>query len=196
MASSDFDDDNLVQSYPFLASILLIFIIIYLILSLKRIFYEVPFSNDKKYKNCKCKKCIERYNKFLEYTKNENINTTFYIYLTITVVCAICFAVLCVKIANTKQKVFDPYEILNIPESASNKEIKKAYNKLVLKYHPDKSHEKNAKEKYIEVTSAYKALTNEKGKENYKTSKRTLYKSKCYSKETFKRIQNGFCRRS
>ena len=51
MASSDFDDDNLVQSYPFLASILLIFIIIFLILSLKRIFYEVPFSNDKKYKN-------------------------------------------------------------------------------------------------------------------------------------------------
>ena len=168
MASSDFDDDNLVQSYPFLASILLIFIIIFLILSLKRIFYEVPFSNDKKYKNCKCKKCIERYNNFIQYTKKENINTTFYVYLAITVICAICFAILCVKIANTKQKVFDPYEILNIPESASSKEIKKAYNKLVLKYHPDKSHEKNAKEKYMEVTSAYKALTNEKGKENYK----------------------------
>ena len=105
MASSDFDDDNLVQSYPFLASILLIFIIIFLILSLKRIFYEVPFSNDKKYKNCKCKKCIERYNNFIQYTKKENINTTFYVYLAITVICAICFAILCVKIANTKKKV-------------------------------------------------------------------------------------------
>jgi translocation protein SEC63 len=40
-------------------------------------------------------------------------------------------------------KVFDPYEILNIDASASNREIKSAFRKLSLIYHPDKNKNDN-----------------------------------------------------
>jgi preprotein translocase subunit Sec63 len=35
-------------------------------------------------------------------------------------------------------KPFDPFEILNVPRDASDRDIKKAYRKLSLVYHPDK----------------------------------------------------------
>jgi len=35
--------------------------------------------------------------------------------------------------------VFDPYEILEIEKTAETKEIKKAFRKMSLKYHPDKN---------------------------------------------------------
>lgn len=35
-------------------------------------------------------------------------------------------------------KPFDPFEILGVPRDASDREIKKAYRKLSLVYHPDK----------------------------------------------------------
>ena len=59
----------------------------------------------------------------------------------------------------------DPYEILGVDKSASDKEIKKAYRKLALKYHPDKSpgHE----DKFKEVAEAYDTLSNPNKKAAY-----------------------------
>jgi DnaJ-class molecular chaperone len=53
------------------------------------------------------------------------------------------------------------YKILEVSPSANEQEIKKAYKRLSLKYHPDKNrgNEKQAKEKFIEVSEAYSALT-------------------------------------
>ena len=52
------------------------------------------------------------------------------------------------------------YEILNIRENASEREIKIAYRRLAIKYHPDKNKSINAKQKFIEIKSAYDILSN------------------------------------
>ncbi|XP_033726545.1 uncharacterized protein LOC117316145 isoform X2 [Pecten maximus] len=50
-------------------------------------------------------------------------------------------------------------EILGVSEGANEDEIKKAYKKLALRYHPDKNDSKDAKEKFQEISYAYKYLT-------------------------------------
>jgi molecular chaperone DnaJ len=53
----------------------------------------------------------------------------------------------------------DYYEILGVERNADADEIKKAYRKLALKYHPDRNpHDKSAEEKFKELGEAYEAL--------------------------------------
>jgi DnaJ-class molecular chaperone len=54
----------------------------------------------------------------------------------------------------------DPYEVLGVPRSASEAEIKKAYRKLAKKFHPDSNKsDPKAKEKFAEVSAAYDLLS-------------------------------------
>jgi curved DNA-binding protein len=55
-------------------------------------------------------------------------------------------------------KYKDYYAALGVDRTASPEEIKKAYRKLARKFHPDVSKEKNAKEKFQEVSEAYETL--------------------------------------
>lgn len=59
----------------------------------------------------------------------------------------------------------DYYKLLNLQKGASDDDIKKAYRKLALKYHPDKNKEPGAEEKFKEVAEAYEILSDPKKKE-------------------------------
>ena len=53
----------------------------------------------------------------------------------------------------------DYYKTLGVAKTASASDIKKAYRKLAVKYHPDKTKDdKAAEEKFKEVTEAYEVL--------------------------------------
>ncbi len=61
----------------------------------------------------------------------------------------------------------DYYEILGVEKSASADQIKSAYRKMALKYHPDKNKEKDAEAKFKEINEAYQILSDPKKKQAY-----------------------------
>ena len=63
----------------------------------------------------------------------------------------------------------DYYKILGVKRDASKNEIKRAFKKLSLKYHPDKNKDnpEKAKEKFIEIANAYEVLSDEKQRKIY-----------------------------
>lgn len=62
----------------------------------------------------------------------------------------------------------DYYEILGVPRSASVDDIKKAYRKLAMQYHPDRNpNSKAAEEKFKEINEAYEVLSNEEKRMRY-----------------------------
>jgi molecular chaperone DnaJ len=62
----------------------------------------------------------------------------------------------------------DFYEILGVSRTADDAEIKKAYRKLAIKYHPDKNQgDKAAEEKFKEAAEAYETLSNAEKRQRY-----------------------------
>lgn len=61
----------------------------------------------------------------------------------------------------------DYYKTLGIQRDASDEEIKKAYRRLALKFHPDKNPDTNAEEKFKEIGRAYEILSDKKKRDTY-----------------------------
>ncbi|MFN4255529.1 MAG: DnaJ domain-containing protein [Saprospiraceae bacterium] len=56
---------------------------------------------------------------------------------------------------------------MQIPPTSTLEEIKKAFRKLALQYHPDRNKESNAHEKFIEITEAYEVLKDDEKRKEY-----------------------------
>lgn len=61
----------------------------------------------------------------------------------------------------------DYYSILGIEKGAADEDIKKAYRKQALRFHPDKNKSPQAEEKFKEVAEAYEVLSDPKKREIY-----------------------------
>ncbi len=59
------------------------------------------------------------------------------------------------------------YDILGLPKTASTEEIKKAYRKKALEFHPDRNKSADAESKFKEINEAYEILSNPQKRQNY-----------------------------
>lgn len=83
----------------------------------------------------------------------------------------VLFAYQCLQLPQYLEKnlaSYDPIDILGVPPDASEDDIKKAYKKLSLQWHPDKNptNREEAELKFIEISKAYRSLTDPKAKAN------------------------------
>ncbi|NRB79859.1 MAG: DnaJ domain-containing protein [Saccharospirillaceae bacterium] len=62
----------------------------------------------------------------------------------------------------------DYYEVLNVAKDADKKEVKKAYRKMAMKYHPDRNpDDKSSEDAFKEVNEAYEVLSDEQKRGAY-----------------------------
>src|SRR5690242_11004852 len=63
----------------------------------------------------------------------------------------------------------DYYDVLTVNRNASKEEIKNAYRKLALQYHPDRNKEPGAEAKFKEISEAYAVLSDDDKRKRYDT---------------------------
>ena len=80
------------------------------------------------------------------------------------------------------EKDEDPYEILGLTSEATESEIKKAFHKAALKYHPDKQNteedKKNASQVFVKISAAYDLLTDPVKRYDWRQRKEELDRKK------------------
>src|SRR5512136_2998309 len=63
----------------------------------------------------------------------------------------------------------DYYEVLGVQKNATKDQIKDAYRKLAMQYHPDRNKSPEAEEKFKEISEAYAVLSDDQKRQQYNT---------------------------
>lgn len=86
----------------------------------------------------------------------------------------------------------DYYKTIGVSKGASDEEIKKAYRKLAMKYHPDHAKgDKSAEEKFKKISEAYAVLSNKKKRKEYDTFGSTRFKQQYSQEDIFRGFNFG-----
>lgn len=119
---------------------------------------------------CKCSLCQDKVSP-VHAARASRFSCRTVFHLLLCIVLAGCLLFTFQQIATASQgeiRRFDPFAILEIPQDATDKDIKSAYRRLSLKYHPDKNpNDTLAMGRFMQITKAYEALTDSRAKENY-----------------------------
>ncbi|XP_018612284.2 dnaJ homolog subfamily B member 9 [Scleropages formosus] len=76
-------------------------------------------------------------------------------------------AFVCIVVLRMAVAADDYYDVLGVPRSASNLQVKKAFHKLAMKYHPDRNSSPDAEAIFRKIAEAYEVLSNDAKRRNY-----------------------------
>ncbi|XP_029010594.1 dnaJ homolog subfamily B member 9a [Betta splendens] len=84
-----------------------------------------------------------------------------------TALSAVTYALCILMITELILAKKDYYDILGVPKDATERQIKKAFHKLAMKYHPDKNRSPDAEVKFRGIAEAYETLSDETRRKEY-----------------------------
>ncbi|KAI3518205.1 hypothetical protein L1887_06694 [Cichorium endivia] len=117
---------------------------------------------------CQCSVCLQsgKYRKSI-FRRISNFST--YSNLTLLMLWVIMVLLAYhIKSSSHEVEVFEPFSILGLEHGATDSEIKKAYRRLSIQYHPDKNPDPEAHNYFVEyISKAYQALTDPISRENF-----------------------------
>ncbi|CAH9074223.1 unnamed protein product [Cuscuta epithymum] len=118
--------------------------------------------------NCQCSVCFQsgKYRRSI-FKRISNFST--YSNLTIVLLWIVMgILVYYIRSISSEIDIFEPFSILGLEAGASESEIKKAYRRLSIQYHPDKNPDPEAHTYFVEyISKAYQALTDPISRENF-----------------------------
>ncbi|TEB29020.1 translocation protein sec63 [Coprinellus micaceus] len=167
MAAYEYDETGDMATY-FLITFLALILVPFTVSSLGG-------KTDKITHGCDCEACVEQRSRSKKLDGGSLLAPKLSRKTYLLVAGWIVFGLACWRASKLKvnSKVYDPFEILGINSSASEKEIKSHYKKLSRQFHPDKVKAtaeltiEAIQERFVSITKAYKSLTDETIRKNW-----------------------------
>src|SRR5208283_3478243 len=80
----------------------------------------------------------------------------------------------------------DYYEVLGVPRNATKDEVKNAYRKMAMQYHPDRNKSPEAEERFKEISEAYAVLSDDQKRSQYDTMGKVDFGQQYSQEDIFK----------